>query len=482
MMTIYKMAKILIIDENEKFCTDLGEAVAHLGHSVRCAHSLQIGLQIALRETVDVVFLQTALPDGHGIEILPKIEATPANPEVIIVAEIGDPDEAETAIRQGAWDYLERPATAKAMILPLIRVLQYRARKTSARPAYRLTDTTFEGIIGQGPQMQVCLDLLAVAAKSEAPVLITGKSGSGKELFAWAIHRNSSRAGNNFVVVDCASLPETLVESILFGHKKGAFTGADKDRDGLIKQADGGTLFLDEVGELPLDMQKSFLRVLQEHWFRPVGSREEVKSEFRLIAASNRDLDRMVTQGEFRQDLLFRLRAFNLHLPALREHPEDIEDLARHHLKQISETYGIQEKEFSEDFLDTLNRYDWPGNVRELFHAIERAMSAAQEEPVLFSKHLPINIRIQMARATAEKSDADRQVKKETSAEEQPFPKLRERRDVALHHLEKTYLQDLMSFTQGDIRESCRLSGLSRSRLYYLLKKYSIPSVSKPIP
>lgn len=472
------MARILIIDGNEKFCTDLKETFAHLGHAVKCAHSLQVGLQEALREAVDVVFLQAALPDGQGIEILPRILATPANPEVIIVAEVGDPDEAEVAIRQGAWDYLERPTNAKALILLLIRVLQYRAKKLPERPADRLTDTTFEGIIGRSPQMQRCLDRLAMAAKSEAPVLIMGQSGTGKELFAWAIHHNSSRAEKNFVVVDCASLPETLVESILFGHKKGAFTGADKDREGLIKQANRGTLFLDEVGELPLDTQKSFLRVLQERSFRPVGSREEIKSDFRLITASNRDLERMVAQGVFRQDLLFRLRAFNLFLPPLREHPEDIEDLLKHHLEKISEAYGIKEKEISEDFKVALHRYAWPGNVRELFYALERAVSAAHEEPVLFSKHLPINIRIQMARATVEKNDDNRQMKEKIVAKDTPFPTLRVRREMAMYDVEKTYLKDLMSLTQGDISESCRLSGLSRSRLYFLLKKYALSSSS----
>jgi len=192
--------------------------------------------------------------------------------------------------------------------------------------------------------MEACLDLVAQASVSDANVLITGDTGTGKELFAWAIHKNSRRAEKNFVVVDCAALPETLVESILFGHEKGAYTGADKSREGLIIQADGGTLFLDEVAELSPSIQSSFLRVLQERRFRPIGRKEEITSNFRLIAASNRNLDELVKRGEFREDLLFRLQAFTLEIPALRDRREDIKDLVRYYVPKLCEDYGIPEK------------------------------------------------------------------------------------------------------------------------------------------
>ena len=212
-----------------------------------------------------------------------------------------------------------------------------------------------EGIVGASPRLGACLDTLAQAAGSDANVLITGETGTGKELFAWAIHKNSSRAGRSFVVVDCAALPETLVESTLFGHLRGAFTGADKPRDGLIKQADGGTLFLDEIGELSPSIQKAFLRVLQEKRFRPVGGGQEVSSDFRLIAATNRRLDDMARSGAFREDLLFRIRTLVLELPPLRDTKEDLRDLVVHYVVKFCEQYGVPMKSFSPEFHEVLD-------------------------------------------------------------------------------------------------------------------------------
>ncbi len=206
-------------------------------------------------------------------------------------------------------------------------------------------------------------------------VLLTGETGTGKEVFARAIHENSARAEHNFVVVDCTALPATLVESVLFGHEKGAFTGADRAQAGLIKQAHSGTLFLDEIGELPLAVQKAFLRVLQEHRFRPVGAKREVESNFRLIAATNRNLEKMVQDGTFRSDLLFRVRTLTVELPPLSARKEDIKELAMYHMARVCERYQIGTKGFSPEFFDALMAYEWPGNVRELVNAMERAVS-----------------------------------------------------------------------------------------------------------
>ena len=219
-----------------------------------------------------------------------------------------------------------------------------------------------DGIVGNSPAMEYCLQLVARAARGDFSVLVNGETGTGKELIARAIHQNSLRADKNFVVVDCAVLPETLVEGILFGHKKGAFTGALRERDGLIKQADGGTLFLDEVGELSPRNQKSFLRVLQEYRFRPLGGSREISSDLRIIAATNRDLEHLVKKG------LFRLQSFLISLPPLRERREDIGDLVMSHTVKFRRCGAIEIKGFSPEFLDALNAYDWPGNVRELFN------------------------------------------------------------------------------------------------------------------
>jgi CheY-like chemotaxis protein len=281
------MAKILVIDDDSAVAEAILNVVRSAGHEGAGESTLQRGLNRLQEDPFDLVFLDVNLPDGSGLDTLPQIQSAASSPEVIIVTGFGDPDGAELAIKNGAWDYLSKPLSVLSIRLPLERALLYREKKMGARP---LMAVSREGIIGESPRLKPCFDSLAQAAASEANVLITGETGTGKELFAWAIHRNGARRDRNFVVVDCAALPETLVESTLFGQLKGAFTGADKPRDGLIKQANGGTLFLDEVGELPISLQKVFLRVLQEKRFRPVGGGPEVASDFRLVAATNRDL------------------------------------------------------------------------------------------------------------------------------------------------------------------------------------------------
>ena len=305
-----------------------------------CAATLKEGLEKVKSGAVDVVFLDVRMPDGNGLEVLPEIQASSGEPEVIISTGYGDADGAELAIKSGAWDYIEKSSSAKAIHLSLTRALQYRKEKKTAIVANAVRVLRRVNIIGDSPQIHACLDMVAQAAVSDINVLITGETGTGKELFAQAIHNNSARAKSSFVVVDCAALPDTLVESLLFGHVKGSFTGADKDREGLIRKADGGTLFLDEVGELPLVLQKAFLRVLQEHRFRPVGSKSEVKSDFRLVAATNRRLETMATEGTFRKDLLYRISVFALDLPPLQERLSDMKRLARFQTNRLCERHG----------------------------------------------------------------------------------------------------------------------------------------------
>ena len=465
------MANVLIIDDEKTICDLLSHMVKNMGHEVTYALSLGEGLKEVSSKTFDVVFLDVRLPDGDGLKALPKIVEGPLSPEVIIITGQGDPDGAELAIKSGAWAYIEKPATTQRMTLPLVRALQYRAEKAATKPAKVLKR---EGIVGISPQLQECLDLLAHVASSNANVLITGETGTGKELFAKTIHDNSLRAEKNFVVVDCTALPETLVESILFGHEKGVFTGADKARIGLVKEADGGTLFLDEVGELPLSVQKDFLRVLQEYRFRPLGSPKEVKSDFRLLSATNRNLEKMVELGQFRQDLFFRLRSLNMELPPLRSRPQDIKDLTVHYLNKLCERYEMETKGFSPDFLEAMMAYDWPGNVRELFQTIERVLTIARFEPTLFPQHLPTQIRVQEARASVGRERGANGAPGENDYPAKGLPRLQDVREAALSKVETQYLENLMMVTEKDIKEACRISGLSRSRLYHLLQKYKI--------
>ncbi|MDD5222368.1 MAG: sigma-54 dependent transcriptional regulator [bacterium] len=459
------MANILIIDDDEMMCDLLSQMVARQGHQAACARNLKTGVAEASSGRFDVVFLDVRLPDGNGLEGLAQIKKVPKAPEVIIITGASDPDGAELAIKNGAWDYIQKPATIKEMTLPFLRALQYREEKRAQKPALALER---EGIVGESPQLKACLDRLAQAASSEVDVLITGETGTGKELFASAIHRNSARAKESFIVIDCTALPENLVESVLFGHEKGSFTGADRSREGLVAQADGGTLFLDEIGELPLSIQKTFLRVLQEHRFRPIGSKREITSDFRLVSATNRDLEAMVKAGQFREDLLFRIESFVIKLPPLREHPLDIKDLAIHYMNRLCERNGIDTKGFSPEFFQVLSAYSWPGNVRELFHTLDQVFTVAQNQPTLFPQHLPDQLRIQLARASVRKEPPAPEVSPAAPA------KLRDYRDALVTEAEKSYLQRLMTTTQGNIEEACRISGLSRPRLYALLKKYNL--------
>lgn len=461
------MGKVLIIDDDKMFCETMAALVEQMGHDVVKAFTQREGLEQAVSIAFDVVLLDVQLPDGSGLDLLPELKKTAANPEVIIITGIGDPDGAELAIKTGAWDYIEKTASTKKMTLPLVRAMKYREEKATKTPRSALKR---EGIIGNSLLMKSCLDLLAQASESDTNVLITGETGTGKELFSRAIHANSARFNQRFVVVDCAALPETLVESTLFGHIKGAFTGAEKDQDGLIKEADGGTLLLDEIGELPYAVQRAFLRVLQERSFRPVGASREIKSDFRLITATNRDLDEMVDSGLFRKDLLFRIRTLTIDLPALREHSEDIKDIALYYISKLCERHQLGTKGVSPDFFDKICSYNWPGNVRDLINALETAVSAAGQDHTLMPIHLPAQIRIHSARTSVSKQEPSDSGSGKNDIHPMEPPNFRNLMETT----EQKYFQDLIDFTQGDIKASCRLAGLSRSRLYALMKKHNI--------
>jgi len=465
------MAHVLVIDDDKILGQFLCRMITGFGHRASYAASRQEGLRLAQELLPDVVYLDVHLPDGSGLGILPSLREVSSEPEIIIITGAGDPGSAELAIKNGAWDYIVKPGSLQDISLPLMRALQYRAAKQDRGPVAVLKR---EGIIGDSSAMRDCLTSLARAAASDISVLITGETGTGKELFARAIHNNSSRAGANFVIVDCTALPETLVESILFGHERGAFTGADKNKEGLVKLADGGTLFLDEAGELPLSLQKAFLRVLQEHTVRPLGSGEEYSSNFRLIAATNRDLDRMVEEGTFRKDLLFRLRAFQLELPPLRKHQQDIKQLAVHHVLKVCERYGGITKAISPEFFSALMDYDWPGNVRELVLTLESSIVASDGEPVLFPHHLPIPYRVRLAQSSIGKSTPDTPAESASAKAPRAFPSHREFRADLFASAEKQYLQELLQVAEDSIAKACEISGLSRPRLYALMSKYRI--------
>jgi len=467
------MARILIIDDDILVRKSLSRIFEDKDHEVALASTLESGMSLASKGT-DVVFLDLDLPDGDGLQAIDALSAVDSHPEVIVVTGMGSNYAAQKSMESSAWDYISKPASPQVMLEALESALAYRkeARKT-------LSNTKpFDpcGIIGKSPAMKRSLEEIAKAAASDAGVLIRGETGVGKELAARAIHFNSSRKNGPFIVVDCSNLTESLIESTLYGYKKGSFTGADTNRDGLVTQADGGTLFLDEVGELPPSLQKSFLRVLQEHRYRPVGATEEISSDFRLVAATNRDLAAMADDGQFRSDLLFRIRTIEIILPGLEFRGEDKTELAAHFVLQICDRYGLGEKSISDELLKVVNVYPWPGNVREMLNVMEATVIQSGTDGVIYPKHLPSHVRLAFLGAAnrMEPKDIKPKNKQPTSPAEEtgtPYASYKQDRD-------KEYFQNLMNITGNDVSQASRISGLSVPTVYRYLAQTGISTRS----
>ena len=355
------MANILIIDDDQDFSRSFQRIIERMGHPCRVAHTIRDAFAQLQGMHCDLIFLDVNLPDGNGLAHIKQFQAFPSLPEVVILTGDGDSDGAALAIANGAWDYVGKPISLNNITLILQRTMAFRASKDQGRRPRKLKRSA---IIGESPAIMSCLEVMGRAAGSKANVIITGETGTGKELFARGIHENSETPGK-LVVIDCTNLSTHLAESTLFGHTKGSFTSAHESRDGLFKLADNGTVFLDEIGELSLDLQKSLLRVLQERKFRPIGSEKEVSSNFRVIAATNRDLRAMVEQGLFRNDLFYRLNGHHIEIPPLRARKEDILLLAEYYAEKICREGGIAPKTLTPELLNALHAYHWPGNMRE---------------------------------------------------------------------------------------------------------------------
>jgi two-component system NtrC family response regulator len=476
------LVNILIIDDEEAIREILQSMISPLGYNIFTAGTIREGLAIMDNHPIDIAFLDIFLPDGNGIEVLPKIKQNPSSPEVVIVTDTGSAEEAELAITNGAWNYFQKPLSMTETLLQLERIIDYRNKKTRSEP----TLINAEGIIGKSEEIKKALQATAKCVKSEANVHIFGETGTGKELFANLIHKNSNRTHGPFVVVDCTVLPEQLVESTLFGYEKGAFTGANEHREGLIKCADNGTLFLDEIGELSLSVQKSLLRVIQERQFRPVGSTNMVYSNFRLISATNRNLDELVSKHQFREDLLFRLRTVSIELPPLRERRKDIKELACHYVQELCEKNGLRPKGFCPDFFSLLETYDWPGNVRDIIATLEKAILAEPDNPILYPVHLPEHIRVNHIKSSAFKEQLEPAIKKTSKTDMptkdiswsdnlfHPLIPLKEFRKKCYGELERRYFKCLMSASKNNIQKACEISGLKKARLYDLMRKNGI--------
>ena len=470
------MARILVVDDEAMIRALVADTVEAAGHECLAAADITGGLELA-GQGVDLVFLDVLLPDGDGLDQVRAFAGMPGQPEVIVITGHGDADAAEQALKSGAWDYLVKPLRVRALADTLEQTLQWRESRKRLSPEFHRGS-----LIGDSRALRDALSELQKAAASMVPVLLLGETGVGKELFAAALHANSPRHDGPFVTVDCTSLPETLVEAQLFGHARGAFTGADRAREGLMTTADHGTLFLDEIGELPLAVQGTFLRAVELRRYRPVGDVREVSSDFRLVAATNRELSDMERMGLFRRDLHYRLRGMTIAIPPLRERREDIPLLAEHFVGQYCRVHGLGCKELTSGLTEMLMEYRWPGNVRELRHAMERACAVSGEGDQLFGRHLPAEVRIALARSRSASEDGDPGAAHRApaaipagaaegmSGAEVPLPSLKEARFAA----ERTYLDRLLAESGGSMPRAVALSGVSRGHLYALLQKHGL--------
>ena len=465
------MARILVIDDDKLVLKSFSRLFKDKGHKVLLADTLSAGKEAA-QKGVDVIYLDLDLPDGDGLHLIDDLTAMPWNPEVIVITGMGSDYAARKSMERNAWDYISKPASPSAVLETLESALTYRRKANKEQAAPAVFDPG--GIMGKSPAIRRSLQDIGRAGASEAGVLIRGETGVGKELAARSVHLNSGRKGGPFVVVDCSNLSESLVESILYGHVKGAFTGAHADRKGLVAQADKGTLFLDEVGELPLELQKSFLRVLQERQFRPVGAARESHSDFRLVAATNRDLAAMTEHGRFREDLLYRLKTLEIVLPPLRERGDDIALLTSYFVNRTCDRYGIGVKGTSEELLTVTGEYHWPGNVRELMNVMDAAVIQAGTDPVIYPKHLPAHIRLGFLKRKEGGQDPNGPSQADTNA-----PVLPEEIVAYAEYkrsCDRRYFEWVMQDADHDIGRVSQLSGLSVPSIYRYLSLLGIPT------
>jgi len=431
-----KKVKILVVDDEAIVRESLRDWLIDVGYQVFIAENGPKALEIIEKERLGIVITDLVMPGMDGIEMMERAKEIQPDIEVIIITAYASIPTAIAAMRKGAYDYIEKPFCPERAEL-LVKKLAQHQENLSLRQ--RLEDRyRFENIITKSSKMQRMIELIKVVAKSNATVLITGESGTGKELVARAIHSQSHRQSKPFVAVSCAALPESLLESELFGHEKGSFTGAYARKKGKFEFANGGTLFLDEIGEMSANIQVHLLRVLEEKEFSRVGGNEPIRVDVRVVSATNRDLRKAIEKGEFREDLYYRLNVVPIELPPLRERKEDIPLLAQHFLNKFALENKKEVSEFSPEATEFLLGYDWPGNVRELENAIERAVILAKDSLITIADLPQENM--SLARSTM------------------PGKNLRE--------VEKEHILDVLGETGGNYSEAARLLGITRMTLY----------------
>jgi DNA-binding NtrC family response regulator len=448
----------LLIVDDERSIREACREVAHaLGFVAYIADSAEQAFRLLETQNFDAVLLDLRLPGAGGLEAMRRIKERRPEAIVVVVTGYATVQSAVQAMKNGAYDYVTKPFSIEELKLLLERVASHLKLKSENRMLREKVKSKqgFGGIVGRAPEMEKLYRIIAKAANSVHPVLILGESGTGKEMVARSIHYSGPFRDKPFIPVDCGSLVPTLIESELFGYVKGAFTGANQSKDGLMTMAEGGTIFLDEVGELPVDLQAKMLRAIQEKEIRPVGSTRRVPINVRILAATNRDLENAVTQGTFRRDLYFRLNVLSLRIPALRERRQDIPLLIGHFLDRMTRTSG-QEKILSDEALKAMLAYDWPGNVRELENCLERTY-AFTSGPLIHISDLPREIANLPGVSSVSEGGA---VHGHT-------------RIIPMAELERQTILNAITELNGDKLQAARLLGIGKTTLYRKLKDYA---------
>jgi two-component system nitrogen regulation response regulator NtrX len=452
---------LLIVDDEAGIRQSLGDVLRDEGYRVDAVESAEACLEALDKKKSDVVLLDIWLPGMDGLQALEKIRALQDPPVVIMISGHGTIETAVRATKLGAFDFIEKPLSVEKTLLTLKHALEHLDLAAENRQLREELHGQYR-IIGESIPMKALRQQLALAAPTNGRVLIYGESGTGKELVAHALHLMSLRAEKAFVEVNCAAIPEELIESELFGHVKGSFTGALDDKVGKFEQADGGTLFLDEVGDMSLRTQSKVLRVVEEQRFSPVGSASNLTVDVRVIAATNKHLEEEIQKGNFREDLFFRLNVIPFYVPALREHPEDIPGLADHFLREFARAYGRRPKHLSESALNVLLEYRWPGNVRELRNLIERMVIMASGDRIE-RRHLPPALHHDHPRSQGARPAGQ-------PPRSSGFTTLQEARAA----YERDYILRKLEENQGNVSRTAEVLGLERSHLYRKMKTLGI--------